>query len=327
VTIVDAYAHVGLPRFIAIDDYRALMAEANIDAAVLVAFGACADLRRIHSACKAYPERFRAVGVPLGRDRCEVESFLSAQLAAGFAGIRVEPRHIREQPWILDLVWRHDGFVYAVGDLSAEEDATTLLRALNSGEGRLVVAPHMAGCGRGRAEEPRGAWDELLGHERFAVIMSRQGAYPAAIAASWAQVLVARVGLRRLMWGSEVPVLFWRDESLFDALHWYDQLALAPGLRRDFLAANATRLLFERPVEVRPLNLPFEPVTRQDSVPAPVFPAGQFFAPETVGRLIHDWLRSGGPNDTKLSGHIEGLLSKILGPVDPGQPDESASAH
>ena len=269
------------------------MAEANIDAAVLVAFGACADLRRIHSACKAYPERFRAVGVPLGRDRSEVESFLSAQLAAGFAGIRVEPRHIREQPWILDLVWRHDGFVYAVGDLSAEEHATTLLRALDSGGRRLVVAPHMAGCGQGRAEEPRGAWDELLGHERFAVIMSRQGAYPAAIAASWAEILVARVGLRRLMWGSEVPVLFWRDEFLLDALHWYDQLALAPDLRRDFLATNATRLLFERPVEVRPLNLPIRARYASGFRPRAGLPCRTVLSPETVGRLVHDWLKIG----------------------------------
>jgi hypothetical protein len=313
VTIVDAYAHVGLPRFISADDYRVLMTEANIDAAVLVAFGACADLRRIHSAANACPERFRAIGVPLGRDRWEVESFVSAQLTAGFAGIRVEPRHIREQPWILDLIWRHDGFAYAVGDLSAEAESTALLRALDKGERRLVVAPHMAGCGRGRAEEPSGAWDELLGHERFAVIMSRQGAYPAAAAASWAEILIARVGWRRLMWGSEVPVLFWRDESLADALHWYDRLTPDPERRRAFLAANATRLVFERPVDMRPLQLPFEPVTRQDAAPVPLFPGGQSFAPETVGRLVHDWLSSGGPSQTNLSGHIERLLSKILG--------------
>jgi hypothetical protein len=313
VTIVDAYAHVGLPRFISAEDYRALMTEANIDAAVLVAFGACADLRRIHSAAQAHPEQFRAIGVPLGRDRFEVESFLSAQLSAGFAGIRVEPRHIREQPWILDLAWRHDGFVYAVGDLSAEEDAMALLRALDGGERRLVVAPHMAGCGRGRAEDPRGAWDELLGHERFAVIMSRQGAYPAAIAESWARILIARVGWGRLLWGSEVPVLFWRDESLPGALHWYDRLALDPEQRRALLAANATRLIFERPVDIRPLKLPFEPVTRQNAAPVPLFPGGQLFAPETVGRLVHDWLASGGPNHTNLSGHVERLLSKVLG--------------
>jgi hypothetical protein len=313
VTIVDAYAHVGLPRFISAEDYRDLMTAARIDAAVLVAFGACADLGRIHAAASARPDEFRAIGVPLGRDRSEVESFLSAQLTAGFAGIRVEPRHIRDQPWILDLVWRHDGLVYAVGDLSAEADAAALLRALDSGERRLVVAPHMAGCGRGRAEEPRGAWDELLGHERFAVIMSRQGAYPAAVAASWAEILVARVGWRRLLWGSEVPVLFWRDESVSDALHWYDRLTLDADQRAALLTGNATRLLFDRPADIRPLRLPFEPVTRQAATPVPLFPGGQSFAPETVGQLVHDWLSAGGPDQTNLSGHVERLLSKILG--------------
>lgn len=315
-TIVDAYAHVGLPRFLSAGDYRSVMAEAGVSAGVLVAFGACADLRRIHRACQAEPARFRGVGVPLGRDRLETEQFLESQLRAGFAGIRLESRDIRERPWTLDVVWRHGGFVFAMGDLTDDATAKALLRSLDDGPGRLVVAPHMAGCGRGRTEEPRGAWGELLDHERFAVIMSRQGAYPVGVATAWAEMLIARVGWQRLMWGSEAPVLFWRDESVPGSLRWYDRFFRRPEDRSAFFGANAARLLMARPLELGPLDLPFDPVSRQDRTGVPLFPAGQQLDPSVVGRLVHHWIATRGSTHTSLGEHVERLLAQALEPVD-----------
>jgi predicted TIM-barrel fold metal-dependent hydrolase len=316
VTIVDAYAHVGLPRFLSAGDYRSVMEEAGVGAGVLVSFGACADLRRIHRACQAEPTRFRGVGVPLGRGRTETEGFLTAQLRAGFAGIRLESRDIRERPWILDLVWRYGGFIFAMGDLSDQATAAALLRSLDDGPDRLVVAPHLAGCGRGRAEEPRGAWGELLDHERFAVIMSRQGAYPAGVATAWTDLLIGRVGWQRLMWGSEAPVLFWRDESVPEALRWYDRFLLRPEDRSAFLGATAARLLLARPLELGPLDLPFESASRQDRSAVPLFPAGQRLDPSVAGRLIHHWIATRGSARTSLGEHVERLLAQALEQVD-----------
>jgi Amidohydrolase len=322
VTVVDAYAHVGLPRFLSTEDYRSLMGEVGIDAGVLVAFGACADLRRIHGAIRAEPGRFRGVGVPLGRDRSETESFVRAEMEAGFAGIRLEPRDIVDRSWILDVIWAHGGFVFAMGDLADEATSATLLRALEGGADRLVVAPHLAGGGRGRAEDPRGSWGALLDHERFAIIMSRQGAYPTQTAISWSEMLIGRVGWSRLMWGSEAPVLFWRDESMSEALRWYEQFAPSSEERLQFLGGNAARLLMERPLDIGPLELPFEPTTRQAVSDVPMFPGGQLLDPQVAGRLVHDWITNHGPGHIRLSTHVERLLAQALEQVDIDQLDQ-----
>ncbi len=99
--ILDAYAHVGPPRFPHIDDYRTIMAEEGIGRALLCSFDSSPDLVHLHAALTHWPAQFRVIGVPLGNDPAEMEAGAQAQLAAGFSGLRLTEADVLERPWLL----------------------------------------------------------------------------------------------------------------------------------------------------------------------------------------------------------------------------------
>ena len=87
--IIDAYAHVALPRFLALEDMLRLMDRENVSAALLSTAETCPDLLEISRALVAHPNRFRAVGMPVGRTPEHARAAIQAQLASGFSGIRL----------------------------------------------------------------------------------------------------------------------------------------------------------------------------------------------------------------------------------------------
>ena len=54
--IIDAYAHVSLPRFLSVDDCLRLMDRNGIDAAVLSTAETCPDVQELSRAIVAHPD-------------------------------------------------------------------------------------------------------------------------------------------------------------------------------------------------------------------------------------------------------------------------------
>jgi predicted TIM-barrel fold metal-dependent hydrolase len=289
--IIDGYGHAGLPRFHSVADHRTMMTEHGITHAVLSAFDSSPDLAALHRAITEFPESIRALGIPLGRDDAEIGVAVAAQLAAGFSGLRLTDRDLAERPWLLDQVAEAGRIILVAGRCTAEPVARTLLRTLDQHPRSVIIGCHFAGGGV-PAELSGGPVGELFRHPRFFVVFSRHGGHPAAAIEAWAEAVIATTGWSRLLWGSEAPVLFWRDETAATALAWIDRFAPTEEERAAFLGGNAHRLYFTEPVPVAPLELPFDPWQRRHQVPAQLWLHGLPVPQDLAGRLVQAWRRS-----------------------------------
>jgi predicted TIM-barrel fold metal-dependent hydrolase len=307
--VVDAYGHVGLPRFQSAADYRRLMAPHGITGAVLSAFDSSPDLADIHRALAQSPETFRALGVPLGSDRDEMQAGVAAQLAAGFSGLRLSEEDVLARPWLLDQVAQAGRVSLVTGRCARPQTAELLLDVLVRHDDCVLVAGHFAGGGR-PVDLGTAPVAQLFAHPRFHVVFSRQGGYPAAEIEAWARAIVAVTGWQRILWGSETPVLFWRDETLAESLAWVDRLQPSPPERSNFFSGNARRVYFSHPLDVAPLELPFDPFERRREIPAQLFASGLRVNQRIAGRLTHAWVSSGGQGS--LGGYVERLFDDVL---------------
>jgi len=265
---IDAYAHVGMPRFQTVDDYRAVMADGGIDRAVLSLFDACPDVEGAHAALCRRPDTFRALGVPLGADESELRAGAEAQLAAGFSGLRLSDADVLERSWLLETLAERERMGVVCGRASAPECAEILVAHLERHPEAVLVGGHFGGADDPRVLE-RGPVAELFAHPRFFVVFSRHGGYPTPVVRHWAEAVVARCGWQRILWGSEAPVLFWRDETIQQAVAWVDQLRPTADERAAFFGGNARRLYFGAPAPLGPLRMPFDPWARATPRPLP----------------------------------------------------------
>lgn len=318
--IIDSYVHVGLPRFQSVADCRAVMAAAGIGAALVCPFTTCPDLASVHEAITVAPDTFRGAGLPLGASRREVEAGIRAQLDAGFAGVRLSGDDVRDRPWVLDAIGQGGGFALVCGQRGLSEGAGHLLRYLDAFGDGLVLGGHCAGpCDRVDWEHDDTAV-KLFGHERFAVIVSRQGLFPPDLVGEWVRMLIDRVSWDRLAWGSEAPVLHWRDEPTAAALGWIGPLLPGPAEREAFYAGNARRLIFGRAVVPaspdRPPRLPFDPRDHAVCQPSPTWPHGLALDTALTGRLVHGWLAWGGEKRGPLRHYLEDVLREALPQAD-----------
>ena len=307
--VIDAYAHVGMPRFVSVPDYLGVMERGRIDRAVLCSFDSSPDLAAIHSAISQWPERFRGLGVPLGRDRGEMEAAVHAQLAAGFSGIRLSDEDVRERSWLLDIIVSHHAIAIVCGQVASADSARPLLEHLERNVEAIVIGGHFAGGGdpSALADGPVAA---LFRHPRFHVVFSRHGGFQASVIERWAEAIVSNTGWARILWGSEVPVLFWRNETIGSAMDWVDRLAPNADERAAFFGGNAAKLYFSRPAATAPLTMPFEPESRARDFPATILASGLPIEQPIAGRLVHAWLADGGEGG--LGSYIEKLLDRSL---------------
>lgn len=210
--IVDAYSHVGLPRFQTVADYRGIMQRVGIGKAMLSAFDSAPDLAGIHGAFMQSPQTFRGLGVPLGRDDAEIAAGARAQLAAGFSGLRLTMFDVVEKPFLLDLIGAAGGIALVVGHLAETAPARILVDVLERHENLQVVAGHFAGGGAPH-ELATPYVADLFAHPRFAVVFSRQGGYPPAQIATWAEAISCshRLVATDVGSGGARPVLAKRD--------------------------------------------------------------------------------------------------------------------
>jgi len=310
--IIDAYAHVGMPRFVSVQDYLALMDGTGIAKAVLCSFDSSPDLDEIHSAIYRWPLRFRGIGVPLGNNRHEMEAGCRAQLAAGFIGLRLTDSDVLDRPWLMALVGEAKAVAIVCGKVSQPACARACLDALDRYENLTIIGGHFGGLADPKAFA-NSAISTLFSHPNFHVVFSRQGAMPEAEVVSWAQEVVARTGWGRVMWGSETPVLFWRNETLQQAITWIEKLRPSLDERAAFLGGNANQLLFEKLSVVLPLRMPFATFDRARPIATTLFSVGCPLQQEVAGRLVKAWLAAGGKGT--LAAYTENLLDSVLPPV------------
>jgi Amidohydrolase len=316
--IIDAYQHLGLPRFQSPEDALAAMDHSSITRAMVCPFETCPDLAGVHHAFTAAPDRFLGLGIPIGRDRREVEAVVAAQLRAGFAGLRLSGANVRDSPWLLDQIGDADGIALVCGDAGLADGARTVLRFLEEYPQALAIGGHFAGPTALTIFGARPAVAELFAHERFFVIFSRQTLFEPATLTSWVRELIDRVGWQRIMWGSEAPVLYWRDESLADATGWIERFNPTDRQRAAFLGGTARRVLFDRP---RPaagdLVLPADPLDLTVVRPAAMWPHGLDLDDVLAGRLVHAWLDHRGMQCGTLGQYLADLLDAALPPAPP----------
>ncbi len=311
--MIDGYAHLGMPRFWALEDYQQIMNLVGITKAMVCPFDSCPDIAETHRAIAAAPDRFRAYGLVLGRDRAEMERGLHAQLDAGFDGFRLGDAKIAELPWVLDILGREGAVPLTVGARALAAAAPALVAYLERYANAIVVSAHFAGPTDPAVLRQPGPVRALFSHPRFHVVMSRQGMFNAALLKPWAEALIEIVGWQRLMWGSESPVPIWRDEKLQRTPDWIEQFGPTADQRRAFFTGNGDRTVFARPQRpVRPLALPFDPWAYEVKLPAPMFPYGLSADTRIPGRLVQAWLAAGGEQKQPLSAFVSAILDKAL---------------
>lgn len=314
--MIDAYAHVGLPRFQSVEDYRATMALAGITRALLCAFDACPDIAEVHRAITLDCQAFRGLGLPIGPDRAATEHGIAQQIEAGFVGLRLSAEEIAERPWALDALGAAGGLALVVGRDALAAPAPQLLRYLDRFPDSVVIGGHFAGPTDPALLDQPGAARDLFAHPRFSVVCSRQGIFPPPLIEAWAQALVERLGWSRLMFGTESPVLFWRDEKVAPTPQWMLRFGPSAAQQIEFFEGNAARLVFARPVAPpRPLALPFDPWSCEVKRTVPMWPFGLSMDTGLPARLIAGWVAWGGEARGPLGAYLGEVLDGALPPL------------
>jgi hypothetical protein len=307
--VIDAYCHVGMPRFGSAEDAWAVLGHAGspvhapVERVVFVLGPRMPDYATLFGALQRYGEEVRGIGIPYGDTGAQVLESVLLQLTAGVLGLRVEPEPLLAQPDILTLLGEWGRWCYAIGAVSSPEVAQALLAWLERYPEARVAAPHFLKpdlllVGDDRRE---GVVRELLSHPRFFPIFSRHGAmgsrlaYPHEDLLPWVEQVITLVGWERLLWGSEYPVFYWRDETLASCQRWLSTLleGLQPEPQAAYLGGNAARVIFSAPAPPRErVAIPdwigslFEEELARPDRPVPLFPDG-LDLPMTVYASLH----------------------------------------
>ncbi|MFW6062399.1 MAG: hypothetical protein ACOC93_06280, partial [Planctomycetota bacterium] len=124
--MIDAYAHIGLPRFLSAEQMLRVMDAHDVEKMMVSTAKTCADLHELSRAAASWPDRFRCVGLPLGRDAADRIANVRRQMQAGFSGIRIGEGLIVEQPELLEVIGQAGGTPVVLGTEALAHVAATL---------------------------------------------------------------------------------------------------------------------------------------------------------------------------------------------------------
>ena len=242
--IIDVYGHVALPRFLSAEDLLRIMDANGVEAAVLSTAETCPDTLGLSQALVAHPDRFRAIGMPLGRDAVHQRDAIKAQLDSGFSGIRLPAAYIAENPDVLELLGGAGASPIVVGPSGLSLAAREVADFLDRFPGSFAIAGHFGGPAPPALLDENADVGRLFDHPRLHVAFTRHSAMAGLPLDEWASALVRRCGWDRLVWGSEWPVALWRNETYQDTLDWALRLNPSPEALEAFRYGNAKRLFF-----------------------------------------------------------------------------------
>jgi len=252
----DAYAHVGLPRFASAEDAWAVLQHYQIECANMVLFPGSPDFASALELRTIAADRIRLIGIPFGNDEPERRRYAEQQIAWGFNGLRLMPFEIEPHKIAMQLMGEAGRWLFAINPYQNEASAAALLKWLNHYPKGRIISPHFLRTdtiGSLIAQVP--SMSGLFEHPRFYAIFSRQGGAgegfsdPYESLRPWVEGVSDRMGWDRLMWGSEFPVLYWRNELIDEAQTWLQRLLpkLSEEEYEKFTRDNTRRLFFEEP--------------------------------------------------------------------------------
>ncbi|MHB1317704.1 MAG: amidohydrolase family protein, partial [Anaerolineae bacterium] len=261
--VIDAYMHVGSPRF---GTARQALGACDLwgtDRAILVLGPRVPDIPALIEAQRLRPGAVRAIGIPYGdtperRLRCA-----EACLTAGALGIRMQGDEPLENPGVMELLGSNARWIYATDPLASPRHSAALLDWLARFPYASLAAPHFLRPSLALLDDPLA--EELVRHPRFYAILSRQGQvgsrgpYPFRDLQPWVGRMLDWCGPERMLWGSEYPVTTWRGEQIDQTRRWLRDVGV--DWREEDLVAvtggNAERLFFRgASPEVREPALP-----------------------------------------------------------------------
>lgn len=292
--IIDVYGHVALPRFLSPDDMLRLMDAEDVEAAVLSTAETCPDTLTLSAALVAHPDRFRAIGMPLGRDAAHQRDAIRAQLDSGFSGIRLPAAYLAEHPDVLDLLGAAGACAVVVGPNGLAQAAGLVADFLDRYPASFAIAGHFGGPAPPALLDGDAAVGRLYDHPRLHVAFTRHSAMAGLPLEDWARALVARCGWDRLVWGSEWPVALWRNETYRDTLDWALRLSPSQADLAAFRYGNAKRLFFAGAARARPLGAEWDLMPFRRKADVWLFPPSLDLSEERHRGLYHAYEAWGG---------------------------------
>ncbi len=259
---VDAYCHVGLPRFGSLANAVAVAKLFGIKQSVLVLGPAVPDYETLFRAISQHPDRIRGIGIPFGQNERQQIEIAEIQVRAGLMGLRLSGTEILAYPIVTELLGLTGRWIYAVSIINDPLAVEELIQWLDNYPSCRVAAPHFLRPDTDTIESPL---SDLIRHPRFHPIFSRQGglgsrhAYPHTDLKPWIESVVSLCGWDSTMFGSEYPVIYWRDETVQSCLDWVHEIGVEASTEdiTGFLGETASKLLFSRPgPEREPVEIP-----------------------------------------------------------------------
>jgi hypothetical protein len=217
--------------------------------------------------------------------------------------MRVMPFEVHPNPGVLERLGEAGLWLFAINPYDDMPMARKLIDWLEKHPKGRVASPHflIPQTIDQRTKDPA-LFRALLSHPRFHAILSRHGGvgsklpYPHEDLLPWVQEIVEIMGWDRLLWGSEYPVLYWRNEQIDNCRDWILRLgvAMSESDREKYFHANAQRLFFDAPApECRPGPIPAwvaEQYARNASIP--LFPQTPLPIPMEAGaKLLGAYLK------------------------------------
>jgi predicted TIM-barrel fold metal-dependent hydrolase len=310
--IIDAYAHVSLPRFLSTDDCLRLMDRHGIDAAVLSTAETCPDIQELSRAIVAHPDRLRALGMPTGETPARVRDAIHAQLDSGFSGIRLPAALIATDPGLLDPIGAAGAIALVVGERGLAPAAGLVADFLDRYPACAAIAGHFGGPAAPALLDADPAVARLFDHPRLSVAFTRHGALGHLPLADWAGALVRRLGWNRLIWGSEWPVALWRDETYRATLDWALRFEPDAGQLTAFRGGNAHRLFFAHPSTARPIGAEWDLLVLRRRADVWLFPPSLDLSEERHRRLMQAYEAWGGESRGRYSEFFLALAERGL---------------
>ena len=264
--MIDSYLHLGGPRFGSAAQAAAEIDSFQIDCANLVLPPSMPDFGELEAARERMGERVRLIGVPAGSQECERLELLEWEIGFGVAGLRLMPFEREPNLDGIEAFGQAGRWLFYINPWKPADQRFLLDWLERHPQGRIAVPHCLAAGDPANVVEDASLFREFLAHERVCVILSRHGGassrpYPHEDLRPWVEAVIAAAGWDSVLWGSEYPVLYWRDEQIPKAADWLKELlgGLEPEHETAYLAGNAQRLFFDSPppvVEEQAANAP-----------------------------------------------------------------------
>jgi hypothetical protein len=317
--VIDAWGHVSLPRFFSAEDFIQVLDGNQAEAAVVGTAPTCPDLVELSRGLIKYPDRLRPIGLALGKSPSERLEFISAQLDAGFTGIRLPVALIAAEPQILELLGRAGRAAYVEGNDGFKAGARVLLDFMDKYPEAVACGTHYAGPTNPDIFGKEDAVRQLFRHPRFYLIFSRQGFMDPGVLRPWTFAIVEEAGWNKVMYGSEFPVALWRDETFRSTQGWIDAIGLNPTLeeRHKFFYQNAHDLFFSKHIPSHQIDSKWERRDWRSVQPVWLFQRngvdvnkGIDLPEDTHRKILQSYLAAGG--DPKAGGYRDYVTGLIV---------------